>query len=257
MSRALRVVGVIIAVEIVATLLCATHVHAARPQWSSAERVLFDAANRERAAQGLPLLQWDNALASAARFHAQLMAQRNALSHQFPGELPLLQRASQYGAHFNVIAENVAEGPSAPGIHTQWMNSPPHRANLLDSQLSAVGIAVVQGNNNLYAVQDFSQVVASLTLDAQELQVGAQLASRGLRLVNATSEARKTCDMDRGFAGNHPAAVIRYETGDLSRLPDGFEQKLQSGKFHSAAVGACDAGGAGGFTRFRIAVLLY
>jgi hypothetical protein len=43
----------------------------------------------------------------------------------------------------------------------------------------------------------------------------------------------------------------------LSRLPDGFEQKLLSGKYHAAAVGACDAGGAGGFTRFRIAVLLY
>jgi hypothetical protein len=257
MSRILRLAGLIIAVELIATLLCAINVHAARPQWSSAERVLFDAANRDRSAQGLSLLQWDNALANAARLHAQRMAQENTISHQFPGELPLLKRASQTGAHFNVIAENVAEGPSASGIHVQWMNSPPHRANLLDPQLSAVGIAVVQGSDNLYAVEDFSQMVATVTLDAQELQVGAQLAARGMRLLDATLEARKTCEQDRGFSGAHATLVLRYETSDLSRLPDGFEQKLQSGKYHAAAVGACDAGGAGGFTRFRIAVLLY
>ena len=252
MSRTIRLAGLYFA-----TLLLAPHLRAAQPQWSSAERVLFDAANRERAAQGFPLLQWDNSLAGAARLHAQRMAQQNTLSHQLQGEAPLQQRATQAGARFSVIAENVAEGPTPIGIHVQWMSSPPHRANLLDPQLSAVGIAVAQGSHYLFAVEDFSQAVANLTLDAQELQVGTQLASLGLRLMNSTSEARKTCDMDQGFAGSRPAAVIRYESVDLRLLPDELLQKLQSGKYRAAAVGACDAGGPSGFTRFRIAVLLH
>jgi hypothetical protein len=40
-------------------------------------------------------------------------------------------------------------------------------------------------------------------------------------------------------------------------LPVQLEQKLQSGKYRAATVGACDAGTSGRFTHFRIAVLLY
>ena len=55
-----------------------------------------------------------------------------------------------------------------------------------------------------------------------------------------------------------PFAVLRYETSSLRTLPEDIEMKLRTGKYHSAAVGACEAGGsAGGFTRFRIAILLY
>ena len=52
-------------------------------------------------------------------------------------------------------------------------------------------------------------------------------------------------------------SVIRYETSDLSRLPADVEQRVQGGIYRGAAVGACEAGGAAGFTRYRIAVLLY
>ncbi len=229
----------------------------ARPQAGAPETQLLEAANRDRAAAGLPPLQWDMALAASARQHAQRMAQANTLSHQFAGELPLQQRVTQAGARFSLIAENVAEGPSAGNLHQQWMNSPPHRANLLDPELNAVGIAVVQGAGMLFAVEDFSAAVPALNLDAQELQVASQLSAHGLRMVSATGDARKTCDMDRGWSGQRPLSVVRYETTDLSRLPGDVEQRLQTGKFRTAAVGACDAGSSAGFTRFRIAILLY
>jgi uncharacterized protein YkwD len=315
-------IALLVAVVLSANLIV---VHAA-PETASAERALFDAANRERAAQGLAQLRWDNALANAAREHAQLMAQRNTLSHQFPGEPALQDRARAAGARFTEIAENVAEGPSADVIHASWMHSPPHRANLLDPELTAVGIAVVGsasrdgagrgGAGMLFAVQDFSQSVASLSLVEQEKQVAATLAARGLQVANfgadafggtnvnrsnsggdsmqtvasrssvsansgsayasgdatpnasgssrngasamgTTEDARKTCEMDRGWSGSRPSLVIRYETGDLTRLPGDLEQKIQSGRYRAAAVGACDAGSSQGFTRFRVAVLLY
>ena len=66
-----------------------------------------------------------------------------------------------------------------------------------------------------------------------------------------------TCDLDRGFAGQRPGAVVRYETSSLSRLPAAIDEKVDTGKYHAAAVGACQAGGASGFTRFRVAILLY
>jgi uncharacterized protein YkwD len=229
-----------------------------RPQGNSPESILLNAANHDRATLGLPLFQWDANLAAAARLHAQIMAQRSMLSHQFSGEQPLQIRAMEAGARFSVIAENVAEGPSPQGLHAQWMHSPPHRANLLDRDLNSIGIAVVQSGNLLFAVQDFSVGVPQLSIEQQESKIDSQLAARGMRVVDAALDARKTCVMDRGWAGQQPFAVLRYETSSLSSLPEDIEQKLRTGKYHAAAVGACDASGsAGGFTRFRIAILLY
>jgi uncharacterized protein YkwD len=256
MTTALRCLAIIAAVVLVALFLTPT-LHAARPQTSAADMTLLNAANRDRTFAGLAPLQWDPALAVAAHQHALRMAQSNMLSHQFPGEAPMPDRARQAGARFSVIAENVAEGPSVTGLHTQWMNSAPHRANLLDPELNSVGISVVQSGNLLFAVEDFSAGVPALTLEAQEQQVALQLAARGLHVIGSTPDARRTCELDRGWAGQKPATVLRYETADLNRLPDELEPQVTFAKYHSAAVGACDAGVSAGFSRFRVAILLF
>jgi uncharacterized protein YkwD len=121
------------------------------------ERDLFDYANHERSAQGLPALRWNTALAAAARKHASVMAQKQSISHQFPGEASLPGRAGQSGAHFVWLAENVAEGPSAQVIHAEWVKSPSHRANLLDRDMDSIGIAVAERGGQWFAVEDFSK----------------------------------------------------------------------------------------------------
>ncbi|HTZ47921.1 MAG TPA: CAP domain-containing protein [Verrucomicrobiae bacterium] len=256
MSTAWRCLTIIATVVLIALLLTPT-LFAAPPQNSAADQVLLNAANRERAAAGLHPLQWDPALASAAHSHALRMAQMNQLSHQFPGEPPMQDRARHAGARFSTIAENVAQGPTPSGIHTQWMNSPPHRANILDPDLNAIGISVVQSGNMLFAVEDFSVSVPTLSLDQQEQAVAAQLSGHDLHVASGSEDARKTCEMDRGWSGPRPSAVLRYEMSDLGNLPDEVMQKVDSGKFHSAAVGACKATGASEFSRFRVAILLF
>ena len=256
MATVLRCLTILAAIVLAALLLTPT-LHAAAGPQSTADLTLLNAANHDRAAAGLPALQWDANLAAAAHQHALLMAQRNALSHQFPGEPPMQDRARHAGARFSLIAENVAEGPSIPGLHIQWMNSAPHRANLLDRELNSIGISVVQSGNMYFAVEDFSVSVPSASLEEQEQQVASQLAARGLRDVTATADARRTCELDRGYAGQRPSTVMRYETADLRQLPDDVNRRLTSGQVHSAAIGACETTTATDFTRFRIAILLY
>jgi uncharacterized protein YkwD len=111
----------------------------AQLQRNDSERQLFEALNHERTAQGLPALQWDNALFKAARRHALLMLNLNRLEHQLPGESGLEGRLSEAGARFSVIAENIAIGPNPRIIHAGWMNSPGHRKNILDPRLTSVG----------------------------------------------------------------------------------------------------------------------
>ncbi len=222
------------------------------------EQALFQAANRERVSRGLAPLKWSDALAQAARQHALLLARQNTLSHQLPGEPALQARVARTGAHFSMIAENVAEGPSADEIHTQWMNSAAHRDNLLDPHLDSVGIAVADRNGTLFAVQDFSMDTGGLTLGEQEAMVNAQLRMRGLRLLNNLEDARKSCVLNNGYAGSHePDFVIHYATADLQTLPEILESRIQTGNYHSAVAGACLADGKLGFSSYRVAVLLY
>ena len=230
----------------------------AQGQESGAARTLFESANQERAAHGLAPLKWSDALAAAARQHAQRMAAQNALSHQLPGEPSMVERATQAGVHFSSFAENVAEGPSAESIHRQWMKSPPHRANLLDAQLDSVGIAVAERSGILFAVEDFSLAVPALTLEEEEGIVGAKLRSRGLRLVNDVADARRSCVLDNGYAGSRePSFILHYATADLQTLPDLLDQRIRTGKYHAAVVGACPSDAKVGLSLYRIAVLLY
>jgi uncharacterized protein YkwD len=246
----------VIVLAAIALLITSYSVYA-QAEVSTAERALFDDLNRERAAQGLPALHWDAALASAAREHASRMAQGNVLSHQLPGEPQVQVRATQAGARFTTIAENIAVAPNSATIHSAWMQSPHHRENILDPELNGVGIGVVRGSDGLFAVQDFSQAVANLNFKQQEQQVIANLNVHGMPATRATKDARKTCEMDRGFSGTRPQSVTRFETADLSKLPFDLEQKLRSGRYHSASVGACEGGSSAGFTHFKLVVELF
>jgi len=225
---------------------------------SSLEQALFRLANQERTARGLAPLKWSAPLAEMAHDHAVRMAQQDTLSHQLPGELGLAGRATRAGARFSSLAENIAEGPSAETIHREWMNSPSHRANLLDRESDSVGIAVADRSGVLFAVEDFSREAGDLTIGEQEAQVGELLQKRGLRLLNYVDDARRSCVLDNGYAGNHiPSFVLHYATPDVGTLPDMLEQRIRTGKYHSAVVGACPSNGKFGASSYRIAVLLF
>lgn len=91
---------------------------------SDTEKLLLDSANRERTDRGLPLLTWDEALGRAARKHAELMAEQDALAHQLADERDLTTRAREAGARFSRITENIGRGADASKFHDGWMHSP-------------------------------------------------------------------------------------------------------------------------------------
>ncbi len=256
--RAARIVTI---VWVMSAVLLAVRAHAQQTD-STSERYLFDAANRERAARGLPQLRWNVQLASAARQHALHMAQRNEISHQFPGEPDMTERAFRAGAHFSALAENVAEAPSAEEIHTGWMNSPPHRENLLDPQLDSVGISVAVRGGELFASEDFSRAVEQLTLEEQEAKLDSLLRAQGLRMLPHTEDARRICEGGRLASGAaQPLLYFRFDAVDLDSVPAQLRSKIASGRYSAAAAGACatstSEGGGSGFTTYHLAILLY
>jgi uncharacterized protein YkwD len=139
------------------TLLIFCTASGAQQKTSDAERQLFNAVNQERKGHGLQPLKSDEALTTAARQHAQRMAEQGTISHQLLGEPNLLSRARAAGAHFGWLSENVDEGPNPAAIHQSFMKSPQHRANVMDSDMDSVGIGIAERNGQLFAVEDFSK----------------------------------------------------------------------------------------------------
>jgi uncharacterized protein YkwD len=120
------------------------------------EQYLLSAANQERVALGVAPLTWSPELAEAALQHARVMASQEDISHQFPGEPGLQNRIQGAGLDPEAIAENVAFAPSLLRIHSGWMNSPGHRANLLNPAYTILGVAVIVRGREIYAVEDFA-----------------------------------------------------------------------------------------------------
>jgi uncharacterized protein YkwD len=226
------------------------------------ERLLFSRANQERVQRGLQPLQWDDALYRAAQYHAQQMAQRAAISHQFSGEPDLTQRAATAGAHFNVVAENVAVVGEIGSAHDDWMKSPGHRANLLDPRLNAVAIAFELRDGRYYVAQDFLRAApSSISSSAEEKVIAQKLSAAGLTVYatpDATDAARRTCGQDTGWVGPaKPSLTVRWTTGDLNALPDDLSRQLASRKYTAAWVGACAANTTNGFTEYSLVVMLF
>lgn len=220
---------------------------------------IFDLTNQDRTANGLQPLRWDEALAKAAAAHAEHMRDAKTLSHQYPGEPDTSERAAQAGAKFQAIAENIAMGPDPKSIEKQWMNSVPHRTNILDPQMNAIGIAVIERGGYLYAVEDFANASESLTTDQVEAKVSDLLRNQNVDPSGDKKVAEAACRMSSGMPeGAGARAIARFQTASLNALPAQVAQQIKNGQFTKAAVGACPSDGSqGSFTVYRVAILLY
>jgi hypothetical protein len=216
-------------------------------------------ANQARAGAGAPPLRWDPALAASARQHCLRMVAEGAIAHRYPGEPDVEQRAALAGAHFSVLEENVAVAQTPASIHSAWMRSREHRANLLSPDVDRIGVAVAAGRQGLYAVADYERAVPVLTQAQVEAAVAGLLRPSGVALLSDSRDARSLCVDDRNSTtGKEPGFLMLWQGADLSRLPWQLVEKLGSGRYREAAVGSCAAQNlAGSFTAYRVAVLLY
>lgn len=110
--------------------------------------------NKKRTARGMHRLHSDRHQLKAARRHSRLMVRKGCFSHECPGEKDLVGRITSAGylpcSCSWMVGENIAWGQkrkSTPRhIVEQWMNSPPHRANILNRRFEDIGVAVKDGS---------------------------------------------------------------------------------------------------------------
>lgn len=116
---------------------------------SSDQTTVFNQINSARSANGVAALTAFSPAQNKAQAWAQYLAQQGSLSHS---NLP----DGYSGVQWCQLGENVGMGPDLASIQTAFMNSPGHRANILNPVYNNVGTGVVQASNGYYfVVQEF------------------------------------------------------------------------------------------------------
>lgn len=114
---------------------------------SSSQSSVKNAMNHDRELNHLRVLTTQSDAQAKAQAWAEKLARENTLYHS---NLP-------DGIHVRwcSIGENVGYGPSVSAIETAYMNSPGHRANILNTKWNGVGVGVARNGNRVFTVQVF------------------------------------------------------------------------------------------------------
>jgi uncharacterized protein YkwD len=128
---------------------------------SAQEQTIVDLVNQQRAQNGLGPLQVNSKLVEAAQIHSSDMATLGQMLHTLPGAaLPTLQSRGQYvGYNYSYLGENIAFNyPDDNSVMTAWMNSPGHRANILDANYTEIGVGIAYDSlGEPYYTQEFGK----------------------------------------------------------------------------------------------------
>ncbi|MFF8432094.1 sigma-70 family RNA polymerase sigma factor [Streptomyces sp. NPDC016566] len=112
--------------------------------------------NKERAAAGCGPLTENAQLEKAAQAHSDDMAARNFFDHTNPDGADPGQRITAAGYRWSTYGENIAMGQQTPqSVMDSWMNSPGHRANILNCSFKEIGVGVHKGSGGPWWTQDF------------------------------------------------------------------------------------------------------
>ncbi|MEV0564351.1 CAP domain-containing protein [Dactylosporangium sp. NPDC050588] len=114
--------------------------------------------NSARARAGCGPVTLSPRLSYAAWLHSRDMADRGYFSHGSPRGSGPGSRVASAGYRWSSYGENIAWGQrSAREVMNDWMNSPGHRANILDCRFRNVGVAVAYNGRGVpYWTQDFA-----------------------------------------------------------------------------------------------------
>jgi len=126
---------------------------------SSYEKQVVDLVNTERAKNGLSALTLDSSVSNVARTKSKDMATNNYFSHTSPTYGGAGDMLKQFGIKYTAYGENIASGQKTPQeVVTAWMNSSGHRANILASDFTKIGVGyATDSSGKAYWTQMFTR----------------------------------------------------------------------------------------------------
>ena len=221
-----------------------------------AEQRMLALMNQERAAAGIAPLKLDPRLTQAARKHSQRMVDQDSVAHQLPGEDVLLMRLVAEEVRTDHDGENIAKHGDVESAHQALMESPGHRANILNPEFNAVGVGIVRDDSQVFVTEDFAHVLPTYSdfeADAAAQQAITDFArSHGVPTLERKTRTQLThmaCDMAKADKIDAQAArsvpgttsAVAWTASDLRQLPAGLRSVLSQPLSSGYSLGVCFA----------------
>lgn len=171
--------------------------------------------NGARQSAGMSSYSVASDLVSIARAHSADMARSQTLYHN-----PSLTSQVQ---NWQAVGENVGEGPNVDDIHTAFMNSPEHRANILDHDFTQVGIGVVVDKNGIIWVTEvFREPMSSGSSGSSSAGSATTRSTSSSSTPSSTSSTASPAYSGSSVAPAaqprlSPRAVLRARLSELAR----------------------------------------
>lgn len=215
---------------------------APEPVDSQLVTALIEAHNRERAKADLPPLKANALLETAARGHAKDMAEHETMTHDGSDESTPAQRVARAKYHYQRVGENVAAGQrTVAEVMDSWMNSPPHKKNILGDFAEAGAARAADDNGTWYWCVDYGSAFPKL--DPEQ-------AGKGL--IDALNKARAAARQPALTLDPKLAEVARRHARDMaaaakltSKDSDGLTpfDRIQKQRLRYRSLGQSDAAG--------------
>ncbi|QDU40807.1 Cysteine-rich secretory protein family protein [Maioricimonas rarisocia] len=198
-----------------------------RPTLDRVEQLIVQKTNAFRSDHDLPKVSKDGILQQTARDFADYMARTDRYGHQADDRTPS-ERARAHEYPMCQIAENIAYFFATEGFATQelaekavqgWIDSPPHRKNMLLEHVTEIGVGVAQSEQTgvFYAVQLFgrpkSEAIRFRLKNTTEQELKYQLGERSYTLAPRYIRTHQMCVPGK--------LSLKTESGKtISHLPD-------------------------------------
>jgi uncharacterized protein YkwD len=203
-------------VLLMAAPLCGGALRAAESHGASkVEQQVTDLLNAARREAGVKELTADPALGSAAHDHAAALAKRNETPLE-PDEEGLDARIRDAGYKARAVAKSFARNAAgAKAIAAAWLKSPGHRKNILDPELTQIGVGLVEdagGNSVCVAVMARPERLRTLpAVDAPEPSADE------LAIIRLTNDERRALGLKELQPGQKLFVAARQHSANMAR----------------------------------------
>lgn len=209
---------------------------------------ILTATNKERTSRQFPALRNSRALNSSAEKKLQDMFSNQYFEHESPKGVSVSDLVRNESYEYIVVGENLALGNFGGDVQvvTAWMNSPGHRANILDPRFQEIGIAVgrgiYKGKEQWIAVQHFAKPLSSCPGPNSELKSKinthtTDLSAREKALTALKAEIDATTNRDEAYN----AKVTQYNNlvGEYNTYLESLKDEINRYNEQVRAFNSC------------------
>lgn len=206
---------------------------------------VIELTNIQRERGGVSQLRENTKLDSSAMLKAEDMLKNQYFAHKSPAGRGVDDLAKTEGYDFIIIGENLALGnfKDDEALVQAWMDSPGHRANILNEKYQEIGVAVLrgvfEGQTTWLAVQHFGEPLSSCPEPDANLKSQIQMDQTQILMLQTELDNLRNQIENGGLKGN-PAGIEDYNNA-VSRFNSIIEENKNATKLYNEQVQAFNA----------------